>query len=452
MSAPKHPEANKPASQNDAAIGVVDRLQRAGHTAYWAGGCVRDRLLGIEPLDYDIATDAQPDQVLALFPRATAVGKSFGVVVAPWREWTFEIATFRQDHAYRDGRHPSHVSFVTPQEDATRRDFTINAMFYDPLANQLHDFVDGQADIATGTIRCVGDANRRFAEDHLRMLRAVRFATRLDFTIHPDTANAIRLQAGSVADISVERIGDELTRILMESRNAGQALLLLEALGLLQVILPEVAVMRGQEQPPQFHPEGDVLTHTAIMLDNMAFRDDVLAYAALLHDVGKPPTASHDGTRIRFNCHADRGADITREILTRLRFPTRTIDAVTHCVRNHMRFSSVKEMRRSTLRRLVGAPTFPTELELHRLDCIASHGMLNHYTFLQSVQEEMAQEPVLPEPWVSGHDILACGVPKGPEVGKWLRLAYDAQLEAAQPDREALLAWLSETIESESRI
>ena len=452
MSAPKHPEPDLPATQEDAAIALADRLQQAGHTAYFAGGCVRDRLLGIQPLDYDIATDAQPDQVIALFPRATAVGKSFGVVVVPRGEWTFEVATFRQDHAYKDGRHPTRVSFVTPEEDATRRDFTINAMFYDPLSNTLHDFVEGQADLAAGTVRCVGDANRRFAEDHLRMLRAARFATRFGFTIHPDTAAAIQKHAEMVADISAERIRDELTRILMESQEAGQAVLLLESLGLLRVILPEVAVMREQDQPPQFHPEGDVLTHTVMMLDAMAFRDVVLAFAVLLHDVGKPPTASHDGTRLRFNCHAEQGADIARDILMRLRFPTRTIDAATHCVRNHMRFLNVKEMRRSTLRRLVGAPTFPTELELHRVDCVASHGMLDNYAFLQAVQEEMAQEPVLPDPWIDGHAIMALGVAKGPAVGRWLKIAYDAQLEGAFADRQTLLAWLGGQIESGRQI
>jgi poly(A) polymerase len=446
MSAPKHPEPEHPATQVDTAVAIADRLQRAGYTAYFAGGCVRDRLLGIEPLDYDIATDAQPDQVIALFPRATAVGKSFGVVVVPWGDWVFEIATFRQDHAYRDGRHPTHVSFVTPEEDATRRDFTINAMFYDPLTDELHDYVDGQADMATGTVRCVGDARRRFTEDHLRMLRAVRFATRFDFAIHPDTASAIREHAAAVANIRAERIRDELTRILMESKKAGQAVVMLEELGLLQVVLPEVAAMRAQEQPPQFHPEGDVLTHTVIMLDAMASRDVVLALAILLHDVGKPATASHDGTRIRFNCHAEQGADMARGILLRLRFPTRTIDAVAHCVRNHMRFLSVKEMRRATLRRLVGAPTFPIELELHRVDCVASHGMLDNYEFLQTIQAEMDQEPVLPDPWIDGHEIMNLGVPKGPQVGKWLKVAYDAQLEGTHADKEALRSWLTDQI------
>ena len=448
MSAPKHPESACPATQGEAAIDIADRLQRAGHIAYFAGGCVRDQLLGIKPLDYDIATDAQPDRVITLFPHATAVGKSFGVVVVPWHAWTFEIATFRQDHTYRDGRRPSHVSFVTPAEDATRRDFTINAMFFDPIANQLHDYVGGQADIATGTVRCVGDPCRRFTEDHLRMLRAVRFASRFGFAIHPDTATAIREHAGLVAGISAERIRDELTRILMESEKAGQALLLLESLGLLKVVLPEVAAMREQAQPPEFHPEGDVLIHTVIMLDAMATRDLVLAYAVLLHDVGKPPTASHDGTRLRFNCHAERGAEIARDILKRLRFPTRTMDAVTHCVRNHMRFLNVKEMRRSTLRRLVGAPTFPTELELHRLDCVASHGMLDNYAFLASVQEEMDREPILPDPWLDGHTVMALGVAKGPAVGKWLNVAYDAQLDGICPDGEALQAWLAEKIKA----
>lgn len=452
MSAPEHPKPDLSSTQEAAAVAIVDRLQQAGYTAYFAGGCVRDRLLGIEPVDYDIATDAPPDNVIELFPRATAVGKSFGVVVVPWHEWTLEIATFRQDHAYEDGRRPTHVSFVTPEEDATRRDFTINAMFYDPLTDELHDYVEGQADIATGTIRCVGDADQRFSEDHLRMLRAVRFAARFGFTIQPDTAKAIRRHAGKVAAISAERIRDELTRTLLESEQPGQAVALLETLGLLKVVLPEVAVMREQDQPPQFHPEGDVLTHTVMMLDAMEFRDVVLAFAVLLHDVGKPPTASHDGTRLRFNCHAEQGADIARDILRRLRFPTRTIDDVTHCVRNHMRFLNVKEMRRATLRRLLGTPTFPTELELHRVDCMASHGMLDNYAFLLAALEQMDQEPVLPDPWIDGHTVMALGVEKGPAVGKWMKVAYDAQLEGTLPNKEALLAWLKGQIESDRPI
>jgi len=442
MSAAKHPEPTGTISQREAATTAVSRLQQAGHTTYWAGGCVRDRLLGTEPIDYDIATSAHPDQVLASFPGATAVGKSFGVVVAPCHAWTFEIATFRRDHTYHDGRRPSSVSFVTAEEDAARRDFTINAMFYDPIADRLHDYVGGQDDIATGVVRCVGNAEERFTEDHLRMLRAVRFAMRLGFRLDDATANAIQKHAAAVARISAERIQGELTRMLMEARQPGQAILMLEALGVLPVILPEVAAMRGQAQPPEFHPEGDVLTHTAIMLDAMRWRDATLAYAVLFHDLGKPVTAILDGERIRFNCHAERGAEMADAILTRYRFPTRFIADVSHCVRNHMHFLDVTRMRRATLRRLIGAPTFPTELELQRLDCEASHGLLDNYTFLKAAQEAMADEPALPPAWVNGRDILALGIAAGPSVGTWLRMAYDAQLEGGVENREELLEWL----------
>jgi poly(A) polymerase len=442
MSAPKHPNPAVPTAQQTAAIAIVQRLQQAGYTTYWAGGCVRDRLLGIEPADYDIATEARPDQVLECFPDASTVGKSFGVVIAPWERWAFEIATFRQDHDYQDGRHPSRISFVTPEEDASRRDFTINAMFYDPISEQLYDFVDGQADLAAGIVRCVGDAGMRFKEDHLRILRAVRFATRFAFRLDEDTANAIRQNATSVSSISVERIQSELTRTLMEAKQPGQAILMLETLGILPVILPEVAALRHQEQPPEFHPEGDVLTHTIMMLDAMQWRDPTLAYAALFHDIGKPGTAKHDGSRIRFNCHAERGAEMAEAILKRYRFSTRLTDAVTHCVRNHMHFLDVTRMRRAKLRRLIGAPTFDTELELQRLDCQASHGLMDIYAFLKTTQQEMANEPVLPSPWLNGHDALTLGIEKGPAIGKWLNLAYDVQLEGKVSSREELLEWL----------
>lgn len=447
MSAPHHTDPTvRSAQQRHAAVAIVKQLQQAGFTAYWAGGCVRDRELGSTPLDYDIATAAPPDRVLSLFPGATAVGKSFGVVVVPLNDTACEVATFRQDHAYRDGRHPSHITFVTPEDDATRRDFTLNAMFYDPVTDCLHDYVGGRKDLAAGIIRCVGNPNQRFEEDHLRMLRAVRFAARFEFTIHDDTANAIRTHADAISRISPERIRIELTRTLLEAKHPGQAVLLLESLGVLSVILPEVAAMRYQEQPPEFHPEGDVLTHTAIMLDAMECRDVVLAMSVLLHDVGKPPTARHDGTRLRFNGHPERGAEIARTILTRLRFPTRIIDSISHCIRNHMRFLEVQRMRRSTLRRLVGADTFNIELELHRLDCLASHGKLDNYTFLKSVRDAMANEPVLPQPWINGHAILALGVPTGPAVGKWLQRAYDAQLEGRVDSPEALHKWLAQQI------
>jgi len=425
---------------------AVRRLQDAGHVAYWAGGCVRDLLLGKTPKDYDIATDASPETVMALFPDAIAVGKSFGVVRAPVQGTFFEIATFRKDHAYLDGRRPTRVSFTDAAADANRRDFTINALFYDPAAGAVLDFVNGRRDLEARLIRCVGEPAGRFSEDYLRMLRAVRFSGRLGFEIEAATAAAIRALAPRVAAISPERVREELTRTLVESRRPGDALRLMDGLDLLAPLIPEVAALKHQPQPPEFHPEGDVFTHTLLMLNLMRNPTPRLAFAVLLHDVGKPATARHDGERLRFDGHDSEGAIQAMRIMTRLRFSNDDIAAVTHCVRNHMRFLDVPRMKRSTLRRLVGLPTFPLELELHRLDCLASHGSLDNHDFLVAFQRELAAEPVLPEPWLTGRDIMGLGIPEGPEVGSWRRKAYDAQLDSRFPGRAELLAWLKDEI------
>lgn len=430
------------ASLRQGALEVAHRLREAGYTAYWAGGCVRDMLLGREPRDYDIATDAVPDAVLACFPGGCTVGKNFAVVIVPWKGLAFEVATFRQDHGTDDGRHPAAISFATPPEDAARRDFTVNAMFYDPVDGSVHDHVGGRADLEARLIRCVGDPDHRFGEDHLRLLRAVRFATTLDFVIEPATAAAIRRHAPSIARISIERVRDEFTRTLLEARQPGQALRLLDQLGLLEVFLPEVSALKDQDQPPEFHPEGDVFTHTAMMLDAMQARSEVLAYAVLLHDIAKPATAFHDGQRLRFHGHAEQGARLAETILRRLRLPNRVIEEVTACVGRHMRFMDVQKMRRSTLRQLVGSPTFATELELHRLDCIACHGLMENHDFLCQARDAFASEPVLPAPWVNGRDLIALGVPPGPRIGTLLKTAYELQLEGTHPDRQALLAHL----------
>ena len=445
---PDHSISRKAIAPN--ALRVLYKLREAGYEAFLVGGCLRDVILGLQPKDFDVATSATPDEVAALFPEAVLVGKAFGVVRAPVDGLWFELATFRRDSAYEDGRRPVSVSFATPQEDAGRRDFTINAMFFDPVARRLHDFAGGEADLRARLIRCVGDPDVRFGEDHLRLLRAVRFASVLDFALEAATAAALLRCAPRLARISGERIRDELTRILLESPRPGQALLQLQALGLLAAVLPELAAMAGQAQPPEFHPEGDVLTHTALMLDAMEPRSLPLAYAVLLHDVGKPVTAHTVEGRLRFDGHAPAGARVAEEILRRLRFAANDIDAIVHCVRDHMRFMDVKEMKTSTLRRLVGSPTFPVELELHRLDCLASHGKLDNYDFLRAYMERMAAEPVLPRPWASGSDLLALGVPEGPAVGRWLRAAYDAQLEGRFAGREALLAWLRGEVTAEA--
>jgi len=432
------------------ALQAVQRLQSAGFTAYWAGGCVRDLMLSRCPIDYDIATDATPDDILALFPRANLVGKAFGVVRVRLDDHVFEIATFREDSVYLDGRRPTSVSFTSAQEDARRRDFTINAMFHDPITGHNYDYVGGKEDLDLSRVRCVGDPLQRFREDYLRMLRAVRFAATLDFTIEDNTRAAILTCAPLIAGISGDRLRDELVRTLLEARRAGDALGLMQELSLLEHILPEVSALSQQPQPPQFHPEGDVLSHTMLMLNLMEDRSAHLALAALLHDVGKPSTAHEAPDRLRFDGHARRGAELAGAIMRRLRFSNRDIEVVTTCIANHMRFMDVQRMKPSTLRRMLGAPTFPLELELHRLDCLASHGSLDNYDFLVDAQHRLQGAPALPAPWISGHDIKRLGIPEGPAVGRWRHAAYEAQLAGRFPNREALQTWLTEALRQEA--
>ena len=428
------------------AVKVLRRLHKAGFTAYLAGGCVRDQIMGRKPIDYDVATDALPDQVEALFPDSLTVGKAFGVVRAPLGPHVYEVATFRSDHGYADGRRPDKVVFTDARNDAARRDFTINALFYDTRSQSVIDYVNGQADIRNRLVRCVGNPDERFREDYLRMLRAVRFAAVLDFDIETQTADAIRRCAPLAGSLAAERVREELTRILIEAPRAGDALRSIDAIGLLQVLLPEVAAMKGQAQPPQFHPEGDVFDHVVLMLNHMRHPSPRLAFAVLLHDVGKPPTARVAPDRIRFDRHASEGAEMARDILKRLRFSRADIDAITSVVHDHMRFIDVKRMKTSTLRRFVGAPAFDLELELHRLDCIASHGQLDNHEFLSAFRDSLAREPILPAPWITGHDIIRLGLSEGPEVGQWRRIAYDAQIEGRFETREALMDWLAQEI------
>lgn len=436
---------------------IVRVLRSAGFAAYWAGGCVRDRLMGRPAKDIDIATGARPDQVQALFPKTLEIGKAFGVIQVLQDGLAFEVATFRHDLPYRDGRHPEGVTFSSAEEDAKRRDFTINGLFYDPIEDRVLDFVRGREDLERRVIRAIGEPEARFREDHLRLLRAARFSSVLEFDIEPATADAVRRLAPLLADVSAERIQQELTRLFVESPRAGQGLARLHDLGLLAVVLPEVERMIGQEQPPAFHPEGDVFTHTVIMLDAMKDATPELAWSVLLHDVGKPATAlrtqEEDGSsRIRFNEHDSVGADMAEQILLRLRMPSDLIAAVRYSVANHMKFMNVPRMRRSKLRQMAGAPTFPLELELHRLDCLASHGDLSNYDFMRRFMEELKNEPVLPPPWVRGGDILALGIPQGPQVGVWHKKAYEAQLENRFPDRESLLEWLRQGIANEDGV
>jgi len=441
----------------DTAIRILKQIRKAGFTAFFAGGSVRDQLLGREAKDYDIATSALPEQIEALFPKTVAVGKSFGVIVVVQDGTETEVATFRTDGGYQDGRRPDTVHFCGAEEDAERRDFTVNGMFYDPLEDRIIDFVGGQEDLQKKIIRAIGAPEKRFAEDHLRMLRAVRFAHTLGFTIDSATRAAIQNRAPDLAKISLERIENEFSRILTESLRPGDALKDLVELGLMPHILPELLPLIGQQQPPQFHPEGDVFTHTVLMLNLMAEGriekplspariTRALAYTVLLHDVGKPATAVQADDRIRFHGHDRTGAEMAGKILRRLKLPTKEIKQIVTAIDGHMRFKDVRKMNRSTLRKLMGAETFDLELELHRLDCEGSHRLLDNHRFLLEKAEEMKNEPVLPDRWITGKDLRELGVQPGPHMGELIRRAYDAQLETRFETREQLLAWLKKMI------
>ena len=351
------------------------------------------------------------------------------------------MATFRSDEAYLDGRHPSNVRYGTPEEDARRRDFTINGLFQDPLTGEVIDFVGGRADIQWHVVRSIGDPRKRFGEDKLRLLRCVRFAANLDYLIEPDTFAAVREMAPEIHVVSAERIRDELVKIITRP-GAGRGLELLTETGLLKEVLPEVDAMRGVEQPAQFHPEGDVFTHVKLMLDHLPANPDVvLALAVLLHDVGKPPTFQRAPDRIRFNEHDRVGAEMTESILRRLRFPNDTIAQVVTCVAEHMRMQHVQEMRPAKVKRILQRETFATELELHRIDCVSSHGDLGNYHFLKKAATDLPPEVVKPVPWLTGHDVLALGVTRGPVVGQILREAEELQLEERLRSRPEALDW-----------
>jgi len=458
---------SKISRQKHDAFEIVRKLQEAGYEAYFAGGCVRDVLLGRKPKDYDVATNARPDEVEALFPKTIAVGKAFGVIAVMNGKTLTEVATFRKDFGMFDGRRPETVKFCAAKEDAFRRDFTVNGMFFDPIADKLLDYVDGKKDLEAGIIRAIGNPRERFEEDHLRMLRAVRFAHTLGFTIEPETETAIREMAGRISKISAERIEQEFSRLLTESIKPGDAIRHLVKLGMMKHIIPEVIPMIGQQQPPQYHPEGDVFEHTVLMLNLMKDQDPSLftskkpaytlrelVYTLLLHDVGKPPTASiglgTDGKpRIRFDGHDVVGAEMAEVILQRLRLPKKEIQRMVEAIRGHMRFKEVQKMRDSKVRKLIGKDTFDLELELHRLDCLSSHRKLDNYNFLLNYRKKLADEPILPEPWLSGHDLIEMGFSKGKRIGQILKEAYDAQIENRFKTRGELLEWIRTSYQPE---
>jgi poly(A) polymerase len=413
------------------ALVIVRRLQPAGFSAFWVGGCVRDFLLGRTPGDYDIVTSALPEQIEGLFRRTLAVGRKFGVMVVVEHHHPFQVATFRAEADYEDGRRPSRVVFGDAMADARRRDFTVNGLFYDPVRKQLHDWVGGEADLRARIIRTIGEPAERFAEDHLRLLRAVRLAAQLDFTIEAGTAAALKAHATRIKTISAERIREELVK-LFRPPHACRGLELLRESGLLEQVLPEIAATTACEQSPDFHPEGTVFNHLRLMLQHLPPEADAaLPWAVLLHDVAKPVTASEDpetgGTH--FYGHEKVGADMAAAILERLRFPRKEIEAVVKAVRYHMQFKDAMQMRKSTLRRLLMRPTFPLEMELHRLDCLGSHGQLDVYDFLVAQARQLEQQPQIRPPLLKGDDLMALGMQPGPALGALLAEIREKQLQ-----------------------
>ena len=447
------PEAKRRAAE------IVSTLRQQGHQAYLAGGCVRDLLLSRKPADYDVATDATPQQVMQIFPQTYAVGEQFGVVLVPQSEASgatgvparpsergeraVEVATFRSDAGYSDGRHPDEVRFTKdPREDVQRRDFTINGMMLDPTTNEVLDFVGGRDDLKAGIIRAIGDPERRFTEDKLRMLRAVRFAARFDYKIDPATRAAIQRLAPKIHQVSCERVREELTKMLTEGQ-ARRAFELLDTNGLLREVLPEIAAMKGVEQPPQYHPEGDVFVHTLLLLEKLpAGASKTLAWGALLHDVGKPSTFRIAPDRIRFDGHVEVGVKMAAEILRRLRFSNHETDLILALVNNHMRFGAVQRMKQSTLKKLLRLPAFEEHLELHRIDCLSSHGQLDAYEYTQEQLRSLPPEAIRPAPLITGRDLIEAGYEPGPRFKQVLTAVEDAQLEGRLASRDAAMAYV----------
>jgi poly(A) polymerase len=428
---------------------IVRELRQAGHSAYLVGGCVRDLILSREPADYDVATSAPPQEVMRLFPQTYAVGAQFGVVLVPVRRdgpqgrdnYAIEVATFRSDSAYSDGRHPDQVQFSTDARlDVQRRDFTINGLLLDPLSQEVLDYVEGREDLKRRVIRTIGEPRERFAEDKLRMLRAVRFAARFEYTIEPNTFRAIRDLAAQIHQVSRERIRDEILKMLTEGR-ARRAFELLDQTGLLEQVLPEVKRMQGVQQPPQFHPEGDVWVHTLMLIERLPPDcPRTLALGVLLHDVGKPPTFRVAPDRIRFDSHAEVGTRIAEEICRRFRLSNDETEQVCALVANHMRFGDVKRMKNSTLKRFLRLPKFEEHLELHRLDCLGSHRDLSLYEFAKEKLYSTPPEQIRPSPLLTGDDLIQAGYTPGPEFKTLLTAVEDAQLEGAITTREEALS------------
>ncbi len=422
------------------ALQVLQKLQSSGFESYFAGGCVRDHLLGQIPKDFDIATAATPDQMKSLFPKTIPLGERFGTVGVLIGETVYQATTFRQDHNYEDGRHPQSVEFSNAKEDALRRDFTINGLFADPVQALILDYVGGIEDLAKKTLRAIGDPKKRFEEDALRLLRAVRFSARFQFEIESKTKEAIQALAPTVLRVSAERIRDELNRILSEGP-ASAGFRLLDEMKLLEVILPEISAMKGVEQPLPYHPEGDVFVHTLMVLDRIEPRTLILLWAALLHDVGKPPTFEISD-RIRFNRHDALGAKMTESILHRLHFSNQEIERVVALVREHLRIADLPKMRESKRKRFLRDPYLEEHLSLHRADCLSSHGKLEIYEYIRKELATLSPEQLSPTRLLRGEDLLALGYRPSPLFRKILDELEEEQLEGRIQSKEQALAWL----------
>ncbi len=444
------------------ATSVIATLRDQEHQAYLCGGCVRDLLLGREPTDYDVTTDATPQQVMRIFPETYAVGAQFGVVLVPLpkdamveadsvpdvtnhgKSGVIEVATFRSDVSYSDGRHPDEVRFSKdPREDVQRRDFTINGLLMDPMSGEVLDYVGGRSDLEAHVIRTIGDPRQRFAEDKLRMLRAVRFAARFGYRIDAATMAAIHEMAGQIFQVSHERVRDELTKMLSEG-HARDAFLLLDESGLLKEVLPEISAMKGVEQPPQYHPEGDVFVHTLLLLENLPHScPPTLAWGALLHDVGKPPTFRVAPERIRFDGHVEVGVKMAEALLGRLRFSNNDTEQILALIQHHMRFGQIMQMKESTLKKFLRMPKFEEHLDLHRMDCLASHRILSAYEFAQEKLASIPAEKMRPAPLVTGDDLITAGYPPGPRFKEILSAVEDGQLEGKLLSKEDALTFVA---------
>ena len=428
-------------SARERATSIVRRLRQEGYEAYLAGGCVRDMLLKKPPQDYDITTNARPEDIRRVFPKTIPVGEQFGVILVLVDDETFEVASFRHDGPYLDGRRPSHVRYGSLEEDVFRRDFTINGMIYDPIEDRVIDLVEGQRDIERRSIRAIGNAPQRFEEDRLRMIRAVRFAASLNFEIDRSTFAAVKQLAATITQISWERIGEEVTRILTEG-GARRGFELLDETGLLAVLLPEVAAMKGTPQSPDYHPEGDVFAHTILLLSHLSEPTETLAYGCLLHDIAKPICVRQEAGRITFYGHTDKGAEMAEEILKRLKRPRAVSERVSYLVQNHLRHVQAPQMRLSTLKRFLREEGIEELLELARIDALSSNGDLQYYQFCKERLNELKEEEIRPAPLVRGDDLIALGFTPGPIFADILRQVEDAQLGGELSSREEALEWI----------